>query len=275
MTLEGTNTWLLHAGPGRAVVVDPGPEHAGHHARRARRRRAGRGAGRAWCSSPTATPTTPRAPRGSPPGPAGCRCGRWTRGTASARRGSPRATWSRSGTWSCRSSHTPGHTSDSVSLLVPGDDGPLAVLTGDTVLGRGTTVVAHPDGELGPYLDSLRRLADAGRRHRAARARAGPAARRGRRPRRYLAHREQRLAPGPGRRGGRGAPTPGPWWRSSTPTSTARCGRPRSSASAPSWPTWACRRERRGEPPGGCAPARSAAPSRSSGRTSASTAARR
>ena len=35
-----------------------------------------------------------------------------------------------------------------------------AVLTGDTVLGRGTTVIAHPDGALGPYLESLRRLAD-------------------------------------------------------------------------------------------------------------------
>jgi glyoxylase-like metal-dependent hydrolase (beta-lactamase superfamily II) len=32
------------------------------------------------------------------------------------------------------------------------------VLTGDTVLGRGTTVVAHPDGQLGAYLDSLDRL---------------------------------------------------------------------------------------------------------------------
>jgi len=32
------------------------------------------------------------------------------------------------------------------------------VLTGDTVLGRGTTVVAHPDGQLGAYLDSLHRL---------------------------------------------------------------------------------------------------------------------
>ena len=33
-----------------------------------------------------------------------------------------------------------------------------AVLTGDTVLGRGTTVVAHPDGQLGAYLSSLDRL---------------------------------------------------------------------------------------------------------------------
>ncbi|KAK1180330.1 MBL fold metallo-hydrolase [Streptomyces sp. NBS 14/10] len=50
---------------------------------------------------------------------------------------------------------TPGHTADSLSFHLPAD---AAVLTGDTVLGRGTTVVAHPDGRLGDYLDSLRRL---------------------------------------------------------------------------------------------------------------------
>jgi glyoxylase-like metal-dependent hydrolase (beta-lactamase superfamily II) len=50
---------------------------------------------------------------------------------------------------------TPGHTADSLSFVVPQD---RAVLTGDTVLGRGTTVVAHPDGQLGAYLSSLQRL---------------------------------------------------------------------------------------------------------------------
>ncbi|MFD6530215.1 MBL fold metallo-hydrolase [Streptomyces sp. NPDC060184] len=50
---------------------------------------------------------------------------------------------------------TPGHTADSLCFHLPADG---AVLTGDTILGRGTTVVAHPDGRLGDYLDTLRRL---------------------------------------------------------------------------------------------------------------------
>src|SRR2546423_1542072 len=52
---------------------------------------------------------------------------------------------------------TPGHSGDSLCFLLPAD---RAVLTGDTILGRGTTVVVHPDGRLGGYLDSLRRLRD-------------------------------------------------------------------------------------------------------------------
>ncbi|GAA2027340.1 MBL fold metallo-hydrolase [Catenulispora yoronensis] len=50
---------------------------------------------------------------------------------------------------------TPGHSGDSLCFVLPAD---RAVLTGDTVLGRGTTVVAHPDGRLADYLDSLHRL---------------------------------------------------------------------------------------------------------------------
>ena len=54
---------------------------------------------------------------------------------------------------------TPGHTADSLSFLV--DD---AVLTADTVLGRGTTVIDSEDGDLGDYLESLRRLHGLGHR---------------------------------------------------------------------------------------------------------------
>lgn len=57
---------------------------------------------------------------------------------------------------------TPGHTADSVCLLVAGDD---ALLTGDTVLGRGTTVVAHPDGVLADYFSSLAVLESVADRH--------------------------------------------------------------------------------------------------------------
>ncbi|MHA6798028.1 MBL fold metallo-hydrolase [Bounagaea algeriensis] len=53
---------------------------------------------------------------------------------------------------------TPGHTADSLCLHVAGAE--PAVFTGDSVLGRGTTVVAAPDGHLGSYLSSLRELAE-------------------------------------------------------------------------------------------------------------------
>ncbi len=46
-----------------------------------------------------------------------------------------------------------GHTVDSLSFVL--DD---AVLTADTVLGRGTTVIDQEDGSLAAYLDSLQRL---------------------------------------------------------------------------------------------------------------------
>jgi len=88
---------------------------------------------------------------------------------------------------------TPGHTSDSLSFVLPAE---RTVLTGDTVLGRGTTVVAHPDGQLGAYLDSLHRL------HALAEARDVTAVWPGHGPviddalaalDYYLAHREERL----------------------------------------------------------------------------------
>lgn len=50
---------------------------------------------------------------------------------------------------------TPGHTSDSLSFLLVAEN---ALLTGDTILGHGTSVVAWPDGELAAYLSSLLRI---------------------------------------------------------------------------------------------------------------------
>ncbi|QAY64873.1 MBL fold metallo-hydrolase [Xylanimonas allomyrinae] len=53
---------------------------------------------------------------------------------------------------------TPGHTADSACFVVTPDDGDPVVLTGDTVLGAGSTVLAEPDGSLAGYLASLDRL---------------------------------------------------------------------------------------------------------------------
>lgn len=158
MTLEGTNTWVLQ-GEGQAVVVDPGPLDGRHLAAVAAyapvvlivltHRHADHAEGAARLAELTGAPVLARDRSlclGSEP--------LWEDDKS----------WGAAGL-SLRTLHTPGHTSDSISLLVEGGDGPPAVLTGDTVLGRGTTVVAHPDGRLGDYLTSLDRLAAVARDH--------------------------------------------------------------------------------------------------------------
>ena len=53
--------------------------------------------------------------------------------------------------------HTPGHASDHLAFLLREEN---ALFTGDHVLGFGTTVVAHPDGDMSAYMDSLARVRD-------------------------------------------------------------------------------------------------------------------
>ena len=154
MTLDGTNTWLLRApGAREAIVVDPGQADDTHLERLL-----------AAAGEVSLVLVTHRHFDHSQLGEA-----------LHARTGAPvRAIESQhcfgadplvdGAVITCagldvRVLATPGHTSDSVSFVVGDND---AVLTGDTVLGRGTTVVAHPDGVLGPYLDSLRKLAALG-----------------------------------------------------------------------------------------------------------------
>jgi glyoxylase-like metal-dependent hydrolase (beta-lactamase superfamily II) len=50
---------------------------------------------------------------------------------------------------------TPGHSSDHLCFLQEED---RVLFTGDHILGRGTTVVAFPDGDMGAYMDSLERV---------------------------------------------------------------------------------------------------------------------
>ncbi len=154
MTLDGTNTWLL-AEPGSdlAVVVDPGPLDEAHlrrviaTAEQQGRRvaltllthgHADHAEGAARFAELTGSKVLALDPAHRL-GDEGLRHGQRLE----------------IGGLDLRVVGTPGHTSDSLTFHLPADG---AVLTGDTVLGRGTTMVAHPDGQLGDYLDSLRRL---------------------------------------------------------------------------------------------------------------------
>lgn len=150
MTLDGTNTWILREpGASRAVVVDPGPIEGGHldplteasgdvglvlltHHHFDHSEVAAEFAARKGCAVRALDPAY--CVDGDP-----------------LRDGEDLSVDG----LSLRVITTPGHTADSISLVLPGDG---ALLTGDMVLGRGTTVVAYPDGQLGPYFSSIERM---------------------------------------------------------------------------------------------------------------------
>lgn len=154
MTLDGTNTWIV-AEPDSdlAVVIDPGPLDDAHLKEViATAERAGRRVAQTLLT------------HGHPDHAEGAaRFAELTRTSVRALdpalrlgdEGLELGDVITTGGLELRVVPTPGHTADSLSFHLPADG---AVLTGDTVLGRGTTVVAHPDGRLGDYLDSLRRL---------------------------------------------------------------------------------------------------------------------
>src|SRR6478735_10355934 len=156
MTLDGTNSWVLR-GPDTesVVVVDPGPDDTGHLERLAASgtvalvllthahsdHAAGLPAFHAIAGRPSVLAADPslftgaeRLVDGQELDVAGVRI---------------------------KVLLTPGHSADSV-CFVAGTSRATAVLTGDTVLGRGTTVIAAPDGRLDAYLASLGRLVQLG-----------------------------------------------------------------------------------------------------------------
>lgn len=158
MTLDGTNTYVLAApGVGAAAIVDPGPADPAHleHVAAACRDRD------TW---PTAILVTHHhhdhaeaaagwaehfgarvhAPTEAVAGPAGRVLGDGGHVDLPG--------------LSIEAVATPGHCADHVAFRL----GTGALLSGDHVLGRGTSVVAHPDGDLAAYLHSLRRVLELG-----------------------------------------------------------------------------------------------------------------
>lgn len=59
--------------------------------------------------------------------------------------------------WTIEAVHTPGHTSNHVCFALREE---RALFPGDHVMGWSTSVIGPPDGDLGDYLDSLRKLLD-------------------------------------------------------------------------------------------------------------------
>ncbi len=53
--------------------------------------------------------------------------------------------------------HTPGHTGDHISFWLAED---RALFTGDLILGRGSSMVTYPEGDVAAYLRSLARLSE-------------------------------------------------------------------------------------------------------------------
>lgn len=154
MTLDGTNTWIVaEPGADRAVVIDPGPRDEGHlRAVLAAAEERGVRIAEVLLTHGHIDHSE-GAPRLAEL--AGCGVRALDPGHRLGGEGLVEGDVVTTGGLELRVMATPGHSWDSLSFVLPADD---LVLTGDTILGRGTTVVAHPDGKLGAYLDSLARL---------------------------------------------------------------------------------------------------------------------
>ncbi len=158
MTLDGTNTYVVGApGSGQAVLVDPGPDDAGHLAA-VEAALAARGA---RCVAVLVTHH--HGDHAEAALPWGERFGAPV-AAASAAVAGPRGRvldhgerLGLAGT-TIGVVATPGHTGDHLAFRLESG----AVLVGDHVLGRGTSVVTHPEGDVVAYLDSLRRVHDLG-----------------------------------------------------------------------------------------------------------------
>jgi glyoxylase-like metal-dependent hydrolase (beta-lactamase superfamily II) len=144
-TLDGTNTWIVGERP--SVVIDPGPEDRGHLE------------AVASVAAPASVILLTHHHPDHAPGAAALA----ERLDVPVLAFSPLAGELRiadgrrveAGGGLLQAVHTPGHTPDHVAFHDP-EAGSL--FTGDAVLGRGTSVVDPPEGDLAAYLASLDRM---------------------------------------------------------------------------------------------------------------------
>jgi glyoxylase-like metal-dependent hydrolase (beta-lactamase superfamily II) len=144
-TLEGTNTWIVGEEP--SIVIDPGPDDPAHLDEVVR------------AAGPVAAVLVTHDHEDHAPG-----------APAFAERvGAPLHAFRFNGAEHLRdgqrivgggglevvAEHTPGHSSDHVAFFVPPEG---ALFTGDAVVGRGTSFIDPPDGDLVQYLRSLHRM---------------------------------------------------------------------------------------------------------------------
>jgi glyoxylase-like metal-dependent hydrolase (beta-lactamase superfamily II) len=142
-TLEGTNSWIVGQDP--SVVVDPGPDDAGHllavmdeaepiGAVVLTHRHPDHAPGAARLSETARAPVYAFRPQGEE---------RPLRDGETVREGEV----------AIRAVHTPGHSADHLAFLVEKEG---LLFTGDAVLGRGTSIVDPPEGDMAAYVRSLR-----------------------------------------------------------------------------------------------------------------------
>ena len=147
LTLDGTNTYVLGAPGADLVIVDPGPDLAEHRAAVLELVQGDH------VSAVVLTHMHPDHSEGAAPllAELGAGVPLLKSEDGSLRDGQLLAEGITVLT-------TPGHSTDSTCLALGSARTPHAVLTGDTILGRGTTVLDDTEGALTHYLSSLERL---------------------------------------------------------------------------------------------------------------------
>jgi glyoxylase-like metal-dependent hydrolase (beta-lactamase superfamily II) len=144
-TGPGTNTWIVGDEPA-VIVIDPGPDDDRHLAA-IEQKLAGAAVGTILVTHSHAD-HLPLAARLSERTSA--RVLRWERGLADG-------DVVRAGRLSLTAVFTPGHAPDHLSFWLAED---RVLFTGDLILGRGSSMVTYPEGDVAAYLHSLERVAD-------------------------------------------------------------------------------------------------------------------